>query len=132
MWAISISCTSTYTSLMTESMLSTYFKLCIWNHVLLNSSYVHAKCIYLLQVACLIYIIYGRYSFVLIFQICCQFDFKRLPGSKVTCPWKIKPQPITDSNIHDRYTLMHITTGHLHVHVHVRTCSTIIIWLEYY
>ena len=43
---------------------------------------------------------------LLCFQICCQFDSKRLPGTKVTCPWKIKPQPITDSN---RYTLMHIT-----------------------
>uniref|UniRef100_A0A673MDU3 Alpha-mannosidase n=1 Tax=Sinocyclocheilus rhinocerous TaxID=307959 RepID=A0A673MDU3_9TELE len=25
-------------------------------------------------------------------KICCQFDFKRLPGSRVNCPWKVPPR----------------------------------------
>ena len=32
-------------------------------------------------------------------QICCQFDFKRLPGNKMNCPWKIRPEVITDKNV---------------------------------
>ncbi|KAK9722744.1 Alpha mannosidase middle domain [Popillia japonica] len=32
-------------------------------------------------------------------KICCQFDFKRLPGHGVHCPWKVPPQPITPSNV---------------------------------
>lgn len=32
-------------------------------------------------------------------KICCQFDFKRLPGHGLHCPWKIAPQPITDTNV---------------------------------
>jgi alpha-mannosidase II len=32
-------------------------------------------------------------------KICCQFDFKRLPGGKISCPWKIAPVPITESNV---------------------------------
>ncbi|XP_044745943.1 alpha-mannosidase 2 [Coccinella septempunctata] len=32
-------------------------------------------------------------------KICCQFDFKRLPGHGLHCPWKIAPQPITDANV---------------------------------
>ncbi|KAK9893111.1 hypothetical protein WA026_023831 [Henosepilachna vigintioctopunctata] len=32
-------------------------------------------------------------------KICCQFDFKRLPGHGLHCPWKIAPQPITDKNV---------------------------------
>ena len=32
-------------------------------------------------------------------KVCCQFDFKRLPGGKVTCPWKIPPQEITRNNV---------------------------------
>ncbi|GAB6021523.1 Alpha-mannosidase 2x [Chamberlinius hualienensis] len=35
-------------------------------------------------------------------KICCQFDFKRLPGGKVSCPWKIPPQPISPSNVAER------------------------------
>lgn len=32
-------------------------------------------------------------------QVCCQFDFKRLAGGKVSCPWKIRPETITNSNV---------------------------------
>lgn len=36
-------------------------------------------------------------------KICCQFDFKRLPPSRVKCPWKASPQKINDQNIEERY-----------------------------
>ncbi|XP_042238081.1 alpha-mannosidase 2x-like isoform X2 [Homarus americanus] len=39
-------------------------------------------------------------------KVCCQFDFRRLPGSGVTCPWKIPPQPITDHNVESRSQLI--------------------------
>lgn len=39
-------------------------------------------------------------------KICCQFDFKRLPGGKVSCPWKIAPVPITDDNVATRCVLL--------------------------
>lgn len=32
-------------------------------------------------------------------KVCCQFDFKRLPGHGVNCPWKVPPQTITDHNV---------------------------------
>lgn len=32
-------------------------------------------------------------------KICCQFDFKRLPGYGLNCPWKVPPQTITDANV---------------------------------
>ncbi|CAD5114521.1 DgyrCDS3645 [Dimorphilus gyrociliatus] len=32
-------------------------------------------------------------------KICCQYDFKRLPGGKIACPWRIAPVPITDGNV---------------------------------
>ena len=32
-------------------------------------------------------------------KVCCQFDFKRLPGGRVSCPWKVPPVPITDTNV---------------------------------
>lgn len=35
-------------------------------------------------------------------KICCQFDFKRLPGYGITCPWRISPQVITDVNVAHR------------------------------
>ncbi|KAM4532721.1 alpha-mannosidase 2 [Fundulus diaphanus] len=38
--------------------------------------------------------------------VCCQFDFHRLPGGRVSCPWRIPPQPITDQNIEDRALLL--------------------------
>lgn len=36
-------------------------------------------------------------------MVCCQFDFKRLPGYGPVCPWGIPPQQITDSNVGVRY-----------------------------
>lgn len=35
-------------------------------------------------------------------KVCCQFDFLRLPGSRATCPWRVPPKPITDSNVAER------------------------------
>jgi len=35
-------------------------------------------------------------------KICCQFDFARLPGSRITCPWRISPKAITQSNVKQR------------------------------
>ncbi|KAH3860349.1 hypothetical protein DPMN_023247 [Dreissena polymorpha] len=34
--------------------------------------------------------------------VCCQFDFRRLPGSSYSCPWKKEPQAITDQNVEER------------------------------
>ncbi|XP_064645074.1 alpha-mannosidase 2-like isoform X2 [Lineus longissimus] len=40
-------------------------------------------------------------------KICCQFDFKRLPGGTVSCPWRVPPQLINDGNIEERaHTLL--------------------------
>ena len=36
-------------------------------------------------------------------KICCQFDFKRLPGSRVNCPWKVPPKAIVDTNVAERW-----------------------------
>ncbi len=35
-------------------------------------------------------------------KICCQFDFERLPGGQSTCPWRVPPKEITQSNIGER------------------------------
>ena len=35
-------------------------------------------------------------------KVCCQFDFKRLPPTRIKCPWKISPQVIKDSNVKER------------------------------
>ncbi|KAF4518974.1 hypothetical protein B566_EDAN007762 [Ephemera danica] len=35
-------------------------------------------------------------------KICCQFDFKRLPGFGVSCPWRLPPRPITEKNVAQR------------------------------
>lgn len=35
-------------------------------------------------------------------SVCCQFDFHRLPGGRVFCPWRISPQPITAKNVRER------------------------------
>lgn len=35
-------------------------------------------------------------------KICCQFDFKRLPGGRVNCPWRVPPEPIDEGNIEHR------------------------------
>lgn len=39
-------------------------------------------------------------------KICCQFDFKRLHGYGLSCPWKIAPQIITDKNVAQRAALL--------------------------
>ncbi|XP_031636504.1 alpha-mannosidase 2 [Contarinia nasturtii] len=39
-------------------------------------------------------------------KVCCQFDFKRLPGYGLTCPWRIPPRPIDDSNVKKRSELI--------------------------
>lgn len=39
-------------------------------------------------------------------KICCQFDFRRLPGSGVTCPWRIPPQLINDQNVASRSQIL--------------------------
>lgn len=35
-------------------------------------------------------------------SVCCQFDFQRLPGRRLTCPWRQPPQPITEQNVQER------------------------------
>ncbi|CAO1425424.1 unnamed protein product [Diamesa serratosioi] len=39
-------------------------------------------------------------------KVCCQFDFKRLPGYGLNCPWKVPPQPINDANVAKRAELI--------------------------
>ncbi|RZC36724.1 alpha-mannosidase 2 [Asbolus verrucosus] len=39
-------------------------------------------------------------------KICCQFDFKRLPGHGLHCPWKVPPQEINDKNVARRAELL--------------------------
>ena len=36
-------------------------------------------------------------------KICCQFDFLRMSGGRVSCPWHVAPQPITNDNIQIKY-----------------------------
>ncbi|EPB78244.1 hypothetical protein ANCCEY_02628 [Ancylostoma ceylanicum] len=35
-------------------------------------------------------------------KICCQFDFRRLPGLGHSCPWGIPPEKITENNVKER------------------------------
>ncbi|CAF3343113.1 unnamed protein product [Rotaria socialis] len=35
-------------------------------------------------------------------KVCCQFDFKRLAGTEVSCPWGINPLQITNDNVRER------------------------------
>ncbi|CAJ0582171.1 unnamed protein product, partial [Mesorhabditis spiculigera] len=35
-------------------------------------------------------------------KVCCQFDFKRLPGGGVTCDWGVPPQSINSKNVEQR------------------------------
>ncbi|VDO74291.1 unnamed protein product [Heligmosomoides polygyrus] len=35
-------------------------------------------------------------------KVCCQFDFKRLPGGSISCPWNVPAQVITDTNVAER------------------------------
>uniref|UniRef100_A0AAR2JZ81 Alpha-mannosidase n=1 Tax=Pygocentrus nattereri TaxID=42514 RepID=A0AAR2JZ81_PYGNA len=39
-------------------------------------------------------------------KICCQFDFKRLPGGRISCPWRVPPQAITDDNVQQRALML--------------------------
>nr|DBA32018.1 TPA: hypothetical protein GDO54_007770 [Pyxicephalus adspersus] len=39
-------------------------------------------------------------------KICCQFDFRRLPGGRINCPWKTPPRAITESNVAERANLL--------------------------
>lgn len=39
-------------------------------------------------------------------KVCCQFDFKRLPGYGVSCPWKAPPVPISDDNVAKRAEML--------------------------
>ncbi|XP_029431658.1 alpha-mannosidase 2x isoform X2 [Rhinatrema bivittatum] len=39
-------------------------------------------------------------------KICCQFDFRRLPGGRINCPWKVPPRAITDANVAERANLL--------------------------
>ncbi|XP_055000954.1 alpha-mannosidase 2 [Sorex araneus] len=39
-------------------------------------------------------------------KICCQFDFKRLPGGRFGCPWGIPPEAITHQNVQSRAQLL--------------------------
>ncbi|KAF7646151.1 hypothetical protein LDENG_00192410 [Lucifuga dentata] len=38
--------------------------------------------------------------------VCCQFDFYRLLGGRVFCPWRVPPQPITEHNVKERALLL--------------------------
>uniref|UniRef100_A0A669B838 mannosyl-oligosaccharide 1,3-1,6-alpha-mannosidase n=1 Tax=Oreochromis niloticus TaxID=8128 RepID=A0A669B838_ORENI len=39
-------------------------------------------------------------------KICCQFDFKRLPGGRINCPWKVPPKTIVEANVAERAQLL--------------------------
>lgn len=39
-------------------------------------------------------------------KICCQFDFKRLPGGRINCPWRIPPEEIHPGNIQHRAAMI--------------------------
>lgn len=39
-------------------------------------------------------------------KICCQFDFKRLPGGRINCPWKLPPKAVVEANVAERATLL--------------------------
>ncbi|XP_032247873.1 alpha-mannosidase 2x isoform X2 [Phoca vitulina] len=39
-------------------------------------------------------------------KVCCQFDFKRLPGGRINCPWKVPPRAVTEANVAERATLL--------------------------
>uniref|UniRef100_A0A672FV19 mannosyl-oligosaccharide 1,3-1,6-alpha-mannosidase n=1 Tax=Salarias fasciatus TaxID=181472 RepID=A0A672FV19_SALFA len=39
-------------------------------------------------------------------KICCQFDFKRLPGGRINCPWKVPPKTVVEANVAERAQLL--------------------------
>ncbi|KAL9900565.1 alpha-mannosidase 2 [Glossina fuscipes fuscipes] len=39
-------------------------------------------------------------------KVCCQFDFKRISGFGLSCPWRISPKKIRDNNVAERAGLL--------------------------
>ncbi|XP_006161174.1 alpha-mannosidase 2 [Tupaia chinensis] len=39
-------------------------------------------------------------------KICCQFDFKRLPGGRIGCPWGVPPETIYPGNVQSRAQML--------------------------
>ena len=39
-------------------------------------------------------------------KICCQFDFRRLPGGGVACPWHVPPVAIDSGNVKQRAEIL--------------------------
>lgn len=39
-------------------------------------------------------------------KICCQFDFKRLPGGRYGCPWGVPPEAISPGNVESRAQML--------------------------
>ncbi|XP_012875838.1 PREDICTED: alpha-mannosidase 2 [Dipodomys ordii] len=39
-------------------------------------------------------------------KICCQFDFKRLPGGRYGCPWGVPPEAISSDNVQSRARML--------------------------
>uniref|UniRef100_A0A8D2C0N4 Alpha-mannosidase n=1 Tax=Sus scrofa TaxID=9823 RepID=A0A8D2C0N4_PIG len=39
-------------------------------------------------------------------KICCQFDFKRLPGGRYGCPWGVPPETIYPGNVQNRAEML--------------------------
>ncbi|TMS05835.1 Alpha-mannosidase 2x [Larimichthys crocea] len=39
-------------------------------------------------------------------KICCQFDFKRLPGGRINCPWKVPPKAVVEANVAESKVLL--------------------------
>lgn len=39
-------------------------------------------------------------------KICCQFDFKRLPGGRYSCPWGIPAETVTPGNVQSRAQML--------------------------
>ncbi|XP_062582673.1 alpha-mannosidase 2x-like, partial [Saccostrea cucullata] len=39
-------------------------------------------------------------------KICCQFDFARMSPGRYSCPWRVPPQAITESNVAERTALL--------------------------
>nr|XP_044988386.1 alpha-mannosidase 2 isoform X1 [Jaculus jaculus] len=39
-------------------------------------------------------------------KICCQFDFKRLPGGRYGCPWGVPPEAISPGNVQSRARML--------------------------
>nr|CAB3263607.1 alpha-mannosidase 2 [Phallusia mammillata] len=39
-------------------------------------------------------------------KICCQFDFARLPGFRLTCPWRVPPVAIENHNVEARSKML--------------------------